>query len=82
MAISRRQFLSRTGLAAAGTLLGPGLFANPFVREAMASTIGNRWLVVLFLDGGNDGLNTVTPVSNGSHTHRDDYDGPRFTALP
>ena len=28
----------------------------------MADTIGDRYLVVLFLDGGNDGLNTVIPV--------------------
>ena len=32
MAITRRQFIRRTGLATAGTLLGPSLFANPFVR--------------------------------------------------
>jgi uncharacterized protein (DUF1501 family) len=62
MAITRRQFITRTGLATAGTLLGPRLFENPFVRQAMADTIGNRYLVVLFLDGGNDGLNTVIPI--------------------
>jgi uncharacterized protein (DUF1501 family) len=66
MAITRRQFITRTGLATAGTLLGPGLFTNPFVRQAMADTIGNRYLVVLFLDGGNDGLNTVVPYSSGA----------------
>jgi len=42
MAITRRQFIQRTGLATAGTLLGPSLFENLFVREAMANTIGNR----------------------------------------
>ena len=62
MAITRRQFIKRTGLATAGTLLGPSLFSNPFVRQAMADTIGHRYLVVLFLDGGNDGLNTVIPT--------------------
>jgi uncharacterized protein (DUF1501 family) len=66
MAITRRQFITRTGLATAGTLLGPRLFDNPFVRQAMADTIGNRYLVVFFLDGGNDGLNTVVPFSSGS----------------
>lgn len=66
MGLTRRQFLGRTGLAAAGTVLGPSLFANPFVRRAMADTIGNRYLVVLFLDGGNDGLNTVIPYSSGA----------------
>jgi uncharacterized protein (DUF1501 family) len=77
MAITRRQFLKRTGLATAGTLLGPALFENPFVRRAMADTIGNRYLIVLFLDGGNDGLNTVVPYSNG--TLRTAYNGYRHT---
>jgi len=66
MAITRRQFITRTGLATAGTLLGPRLFDNPFVQQSMAATIGNRYLVVLFLDGGNDGLNTVVPYGSGS----------------
>ncbi len=66
MAITRRQFIHRSGLATAGTLLGPSLFTNPFVRRAMADTIGNRYLVVVFLDGGNDGLNTVVPMSSGA----------------
>jgi uncharacterized protein (DUF1501 family) len=75
MALTRRQFITRTGLATAGTLLGPSLFENPFVRRAMADTIGNRYLVVIFLDGGNDGLNTVTPYSSGAL--RTAYDGYR-----
>jgi uncharacterized protein (DUF1501 family) len=75
MAITRRQFIQRTGLVTAGTLLGPSLFENPFVRRAMADTIGNRYLVVVFLDGGNDGLNTVVPRSSGAL--RSGYDGYR-----
>ncbi len=77
MAITRRQFIKRTGLATAGTLLGPGLFSNPFVRQAMADTIGHRYLVVVFLDGGNDGLNTVTPYQSGAL--RVAYDANRRT---
>ena len=78
MAITRRQFLKRTSLATAGTFFGPSLFGSPFVRQAMASTIGNRYLIVLFLDGGNDGLNTVIPVANGSTgTLRSAYDNAR-----
>src|SRR5262245_22188667 len=77
MAITRRQFITRTGLATAGTLLGPSLFTNPFVRRAMADTIGNRYLIVLFLDGGNDGLNTVVPYSSGAL--RTAYNGYRHT---
>lgn len=66
MALTRRQFLGRTGLATAGALVGPSLFRSPWVQQAMASTIGDRYFIVLFLDGGNDGLNTVIPVSGGS----------------
>ncbi len=66
MAFTRRQFLTRTGLAAAGSLLGPAFLRNPFLQRALADAIGDQYLVVLFLDGGNDGLNTVTPVANGS----------------
>jgi uncharacterized protein (DUF1501 family) len=79
MAITRRQFLKRTGVVAAGTLLGPTLFENVFVRRALASTIGDRYFVVLFLDGGNDGLNTVVPATNGAGTLRTAYDAVRHT---
>jgi len=70
MAISRRQFLKRTGVATAGALFGPSFFSNPFLRSAMAATIGDRYFITLFLDGGNDGLNTVIPVTNGSTVKR------------
>jgi uncharacterized protein (DUF1501 family) len=64
--LTRRRFLTRSGLLAAGGLLGPGLFANPLVQRALAETLGDRYFVIVFLDGGNDGLNTVTPVDDGS----------------
>lgn len=84
MAITRRQFLSRTGAVTAGSFFGPGL-ANPFLREALAQTIGDRYVVVIFLDGGNDGLNTVCPIQNGDNAGsygfsanlRDAYHGVR-----
>ncbi len=79
MAITRRQFIKRTGAMAAGTLLGPSLFANPFLRFALADTIGDRYFVVIYLDGGNDGLNTVTPRTNGGGTLRTAYDAARKT---
>jgi uncharacterized protein (DUF1501 family) len=66
MALTRRQFLARTGAIGAGSFFGPGL-ASPFLRQALADTIGDRFLVVIFLDGGNDGLNTVTPIANGNN---------------
>jgi uncharacterized protein (DUF1501 family) len=77
MAITRRQFLKRTGILTAGATLGPGLFANPFVRQALA--FQNKYFIVLFLDGGNDGLNTVVPYDNGGGTLRNAYVGHRET---
>ncbi len=65
MAISRRQFLKRTGLTAAGSILAPGFFHNPLLSRALADVIGDRYFVSLFLDGGNDGLGTVMPAENG-----------------
>ncbi len=64
MGITRRQFIRRTGLATAGALGGPGLFGTSFARQALADTIGDRFLVVFYLDGGNDGLNTIVPHDN------------------
>ena len=74
MAITRRQFLKCSGLAAAGSVLGPSLFANPFLQRALAA-IQDRYFVVIFLDGGNDGLNTVVPAGAGAL--RDAYDAAR-----
>jgi uncharacterized protein (DUF1501 family) len=80
MAITRRQFIKRTSLATAGALFGPSLFGSRFVRQVMASTIGSRYFVTLFLDGGNDGFNTVIPVANGSTgTLRSAYTNARRT---
>jgi uncharacterized protein (DUF1501 family) len=78
MAITRRQFIRRSGLATAGALLGPGLLGSPWLQRAVADTIGDRYLIVLFLDGGNDGLNTIIPVS-GSGGLRTDYEAARNT---
>src|SRR5690349_11184448 len=77
MAITRRQFIRRSGLATAGALLGPSLFGNPFVRRALATPGLDRYFVVIFLDGGNDGLNTVSPITNGGGTLRNDYENAR-----
>jgi uncharacterized protein (DUF1501 family) len=80
MAITRRQFITRTSLAAAGSFLGPSLFRNPWLQQALAQTIGDRYFVVVFLDGGNDGLNTVTPIANGiSGNLRSAYQDARKT---
>src|SRR5215831_4567991 len=79
MALTRRQFLKRSGAASAAALLGPSLFNNPFLRRALADTIGDRYFVVIFLDGGNDGLNTVVPVNDGGGALRTAYEVARLT---
>jgi uncharacterized protein (DUF1501 family) len=66
MAITRRQFITRTGLITAGSFLGPGFFRNPFLQRALASAMGDKYLVILQADGGNDGLNTVIPYDDGT----------------
>ena len=79
MAISRRKFLQCGGLAAATSLVAPALLQNPFVRRAFADTIGDRYFVLVNLDGGNDGFNTVIPADNGGATMRAAYDAARTT---
>lgn len=80
MALTRRQFIKRTGLATAGAFLGPGFFRNPFLRQALADSLDSldRYFVVVNLDGGNDGLNTVVPLADGgSGGLRTAYDAAR-----
>ncbi len=82
MGITRRQFIKRTGLISAGAFLGPSFFRNPFLRQAIAANLTtlDRYFVVVFLDGGNDGLNTVTPIADGSSsTLRTAYEAARIT---
>ena len=66
MSLSRRRFIGGTAGAAGLYLLSPA-----FARAGRAMGIGadpaladRRRLVVLFLGGGNDGLNTVVPVAD------------------
>jgi len=82
MALTRRQFIKRTGLVAAGSYLGPSFFRNPLLRQALAANLNDldRYFVVLFLDGGNDGLNTVVPLADGTSGNlRTAYQAARLT---
>ncbi|MEO6027572.1 MAG: DUF1501 domain-containing protein [Candidatus Binatia bacterium] len=79
MAVSRRSFLKGSSLAAASSLVAPALLGNPFVRRAFADTIGDRYFLSIFLDGGNDGFNTVIPATNGGGGLRTAYDLARST---
>ena len=58
----RRDFLKLSALAVAATTGMPG-----FLARAAAQAGGSKTLVVIQLTGGNDGLNTLVPYSNGAY---------------
>ncbi|HBZ38145.1 MAG TPA: hypothetical protein DEO59_06585, partial [Balneola sp.] len=67
--INRKEFLSRLGLFAAGSafMLGgapvQALQSNSLFKK-LAELESDRVLVLIQLDGGNDGLNTFVPIEN------------------
>ena len=61
MFIKRRQFI-QTGSLATASLMMPR-FLQAFEKRQVVPP-GNKVLVILQLSGGNDGLNTVIPVTN------------------
>src|SRR5262249_55886444 len=76
MALTRREFITHSALAAAGVALGPTLFRHPLVRQALAAT--SKYFVIVYLEGGNDGLNTVVPFDDGLGSLRTDYEAVRL----
>jgi uncharacterized protein (DUF1501 family) len=66
MAITRRRFLGRSAIAAIGVGFGSPLLRGGGVCRARglaaAGPAARRTIVVVNLDGGNDGLNTVVPL--------------------
>ncbi|NNF04667.1 MAG: DUF1501 domain-containing protein [Rhodothermales bacterium] len=72
---SRRQFLSGLGLALAGASIPVGgaplrSYARSPLITHLAASGTDRVLVLIQLGGGNDGLNTVVPVSNDIYYQR------------
>jgi len=79
--LTRRAFLKHSAAVAAATTCGSWL-RHPLVGAALAQAIADRFLVVLYLEGGNDGLNTVVPIENGSHARlREAYEAARHEGV-
>jgi uncharacterized protein (DUF1501 family) len=67
MSTTRREFLRRSAMAALGLGMAGGAADPAFAQPAPAATTGAAAdgppvVVVITLDGGNDGLNTVVPL--------------------
>ena len=71
MTRTRREFLKETGCAALGTsLLAAGIQDFGLVRAfAQTTATDYKALVCLFLNGGNDGNNTVVPISTPNNSY-------------
>ena len=61
MLVKRRDFLQMGSLATASLMLPK--FLNAFQGKTLVPP-GNKVLIVVQLSGGNDGLNTIIPVTN------------------
>lgn len=70
---SRRDFLTNTGLFSVGTAMMLGKLPvsaftpSPLMRALSNSECGDRILLLIRMDGGNDGLNMVVPKTNDKY---------------
>lgn len=76
MDFSRRQFL-QSALAASAAAAFPAVWLRAREAAALEACEQGLNLVIVQLDGGNDGINTVIPVSDGTGSNRTVYDNVR-----
>jgi uncharacterized protein (DUF1501 family) len=74
--VTRRQVLQAGGTVAALQLASPIVFRGSAWADVDPSTASRRRLVLIDMSGGNDGLNTVVPMSGSI---RDVYDHVRLS---
>ena len=71
MHVTRREFILQTCTACGGYALGAAAFAAGIDRFALINAFAQganyRALVCVFLAGGNDGNNTVVPLSSSEY---------------
>jgi len=65
--ITRRNFLGSSLLPVAAGLAVPAVFAKGIYAAAADRSQNDRVLVILQLGGGNDGLNTLVPYTDGRY---------------
>ena len=64
--ISRRNFIKKSGLATAGTMMVP-MFLRAFGNQPNLIQNSNKKLVIIQFSGGNDGLNAIVPYTNDAY---------------
>lgn len=77
--ITRRQFLKRSAVGAVGAAAAPYMRVLPGTNVSYAAGPSDAIVVVVQLDGGNDGINTVYPVTNNGNSQRTTYEQYRPT---
>jgi uncharacterized protein (DUF1501 family) len=73
MALTRRQFLKRSAASAAGAALAPHLRMLRGTNVAYAAGPGDAIVVFVQLFGGNDGLNTVYPLTGSQRSLYEEF---------
>jgi uncharacterized protein (DUF1501 family) len=73
MPITRREFLKRSTAVAAGMAIGSHARWIPGTNVSYAAGPGNAIVVFVQLNGGNDGLNTVYPLTGSQRALYEEY---------
>lgn len=73
MALTRRQFLKRSATIAAGATVAPAMKWLPGTSVSYAAGPSDAIVVFVQCYGGNDGLNTVYPLTGAQRTKYDEY---------